>query len=127
MNEMERKYFNILVVGKGKEYLQPLEKEVFETFTENDLYFGVSEGFAAAEITDVIISIGADVVAGLSTYYIVKLIDKIYQIKSKAEKEGQRFNIQINVKFNSNFYIGSDCNEIKQVIEKIKKQSVGDE
>lgn len=118
MNEIDKKYFKISVVGKGKEYFQSLQKEEEKVFSDKHLYFGIGEGFSAPEITQVLISIGSSVIAGLSTYYIVKLIDKIYKIKSDAEEKGQKFNITVSIEINNNIYSSSNVNEIKQIIEK---------
>ena len=117
MNDIDKKYFNICVVGKGKEFFEPLLKEEQSAFKEKDLYFGISEGFSAPEITNVIISIGGSVVAGLSTYYISKLIDKIFNIKNNARKSGQEFNIQINIEINNSYYTSSEPSEVKKFIK----------
>jgi len=97
MNDYDLKSFNILVVGPGKEYFVGVCDSEQEVFNEKDLYFGVSEGFSAPEITQVVISIGSNVIAGLSVYYISKLFDKILSAKSKAKKEGREFQISVSI------------------------------
>ena len=97
MNEYDLKNFEIHVAGVGKEYFQPIEVNESDTFREKGLHISVSEGFSAPEITKVIISIGANVIAGLSVYYIAKLFDKIFSAKEKAKKEGQEFEISVSI------------------------------
>ncbi|PAS34194.1 hypothetical protein CGT70_18595 [Vibrio cholerae] len=53
---------------------------------ENTLSLNVSEGYSAPAVTEVLISIGANVVAGLSVYYISKVFDKIFCAKAKAKE-----------------------------------------
>ena len=47
--------------------------------------------------SQVFISIGANVVAGLSVYYIAKLFDKIFSAKSQAKKDGCELEITVTI------------------------------
>lgn len=55
--------------GPGQNYFQPIRSEESEKFTEKGLYLSITNGFSSQEITQVLISIGSNVIAGLSVYY----------------------------------------------------------
>ncbi|EJB8445214.1 hypothetical protein MW350_004757 [Vibrio parahaemolyticus] len=97
MNDYDQKSLNILVVGPGKEYFDDVYQSESNEFRENDLYLNVSEGFSAPEVTEVLISIGANVVAGLSVYYISKVFDKIFKAKAKAKEQGREMQIHVSI------------------------------
>ena len=97
MNEYDLKSFNIQIVGAGKEYFEPIEDEESSIFKEKGLYLGITEAFASPDITQVIISIGSNVIAGLTVYYISKIFDKILSAKEKAKQEGRLFEISVTI------------------------------
>ncbi|KAF7783515.1 hypothetical protein PRUB_a3303 [Pseudoalteromonas rubra] len=97
MNELDLQSFNIKIIGPGREYFQPISSEEADNFSEKGLYLSITEGFSAPEVTQVLISIGSNVVAGLSVYYISKLFDKIFSAKAKAKKEGREIQISVSI------------------------------
>ena len=97
MNDYDLKSFNVMVAGKGKAYFEDLLKSEEDTFRDKDLHFTISEGFSTPEVTQVMISIGANVIVGLSVYYIAKIFDKIFTAKSKAKDEGQDLQIHVSI------------------------------
>ncbi|MBQ4859139.1 hypothetical protein V6260_14040 [Pseudoalteromonas aliena] len=97
MNELDLQSFNIKIIGPGQEYFQPIKSEEANNFSEKGLYLSISEGFSAPEVTQVLISIGSNVIAGLSVYYISKLFDKIFSAKSKAKSEGREIQISVSI------------------------------
>ncbi len=68
-------------MGPGKEFFDDVYQSEFSEFREHDLSLNVSEGFSAPAVTEVLISIGANVVAGLSVYYISKVFDKYLALR----------------------------------------------
>lgn len=97
MNDHDLKTFDIKVIGKGSEYFESIEKEESDTFEKKGLNIGITEAFSAPEVTQVLISIGSNVIAGLSVYYISKIFDKIFTAKEKAKKEGQELEISVMI------------------------------
>ncbi len=90
MNDYDLKTFDIKVIGKGSEYFESIEKEESDTFEKKGLHIGITEAFSAPEVTQVLKSIGSNVIAGLSVYYISKIFDKIFTAKEKAKKRRSR-------------------------------------
>ena len=125
MNDYDLKSFNILVVGPGKEYFSDLRNSEKKVFEEEELHFGVSEGFSTTEITQVLISIGSNVIAGLSVFYISKLFDKIFSAKSKAKKEGREFEINVSIQETIHIKNVESTIEIEKGIEIILVKKVG--
>ena len=97
MNEYDLKALNINVIGRGKEYFQPIQIEESDSFSHKGLHLSITESFSAPEVTQVFISIGANVVAGLSVYYIAKLFDKIFSAKSQAKNDGYELEITVTI------------------------------
>lgn len=97
MNDHDLKTFDIKVIGKGSEYFESIEKEESDTFEKKGLNIGITEAFSAPEVTQVLISIGSNVIAGLSVYYISKIFDKIFTAKEKAKQEGQELEISVMI------------------------------
>ena len=116
---IEDKSFEIMVVGKGKEFFEPISQENEATFTNNNLYLGVGEGFSAPEITNVMISIGIGVISALSAHYLVRLIESIFNVQCKAKDNGVNMTINVTI-VNGDQYIqlGSDKDQIKKRIIK---------
>lgn len=114
---IEEKSFRVLVVGPGKEFFQELKQENNQEFSDNDLYLSVGEGFSAPEITNVMVTIGAGVIIGVSTYCITKLIDSVFSAKKKAKECGVEMNINITINQGDQYIqIGSDQEQAKKVI-----------
>ncbi|HGF7156021.1 TPA: hypothetical protein AB5C39_004214, partial [Vibrio mimicus] len=97
MNDYDQNSLKILVVGPGKEFFDDVYQSESSEFREHDLDLNVSEGFSAPEVTEVLISIGANVVAGLSVYYISKVFDKIFSAKAKAKEQGREMHIHVSI------------------------------
>ena len=97
MKDYDSKCCTILVVGPGREYFEDVLVEESKNFEENGLELSLSEGFSSPEITQLMISIGSNVIAGLSVYYISKLFDKIFTIKKKAAESGKKFQINVTI------------------------------
>ncbi|MGS0497142.1 hypothetical protein ACU8V4_08035 [Pseudoalteromonas mariniglutinosa] len=97
MNDYDQNSLKILVVGPGKEFFDDVYQSESNEFRENDLYIDLSEGFSAPEVTEVLISIGANVVAGLSVYYISKVFDKIFKAKAQAKEQGREMQIHVSI------------------------------
>ena len=97
MNDYDQNSLNILVLGPGKGFFDDVYQSESNEFRENDLYLNVSEGFSAPEVTEVLISIGTNVVAGLSVYYISKVFDKIFKAKAKAKEQGREMQIHVSI------------------------------
>lgn len=117
---LEEKSFGILVVGPGKEFFEDFKQEHKEDLTENDLHLIVSEGFSAPEITNVMVTIGAGVIIGVSTYCITKLIDSVFSAKKKAKDGGVEMNINITINQGDQYIqLGSDQEQVKKSILKI--------
>ncbi|WP_299489654.1 hypothetical protein [uncultured Shewanella sp.] len=123
MNELDLQSFDIKVVGLGREYFQEIRSEEEKFFSEKGLYLSVSEGFSSPEVTQVIISIGSGVVAGLSVHYLIKLFDKIFLAKDKAKKEGRV--IQISVSIEEKIHINNVeiSTEIKKALDIVEIKS----
>ncbi|QEI11464.1 hypothetical protein [Cellvibrio japonicus] len=114
---IEEKSFRILVVGRGKEFFDEHMQEHTQELKDNDLYLGIDEGFSAPEITNIMVTIGAGVITGVSTYYITKLIDSIFSAKNKAKDSGVKMNINITInQGNQYIQIGSDQEQVKKEI-----------
>ena len=97
MQDYDSKCCNILVVGLGRDYFEDILVEESEKFEENGLVLSLSEGFSSPEITQLMISIGSNVIAGLSVYYISKLFDKIFTIKKRAAESGKKFQVNVTI------------------------------
>lgn len=114
---IEEKSFSILVVGPGREYFEELKQVHDEELNENNLYLNLSEGFSAPEVTNVMVTIGASVIAGVSSYYITKLIDSVFVAKKKAKESGIEMNINITINEGDKYIqIGSNQTQVKEAI-----------
>ena len=117
MNELDSCSFDIKVVGPRREYFQPIKSEEEGCFSEKGLYLSITEGFTAPEITQVYISIGSGVIAGVNVYYITKLFDKIFSAKVKAKQEGREIQISVSVKEKVHIKNVKSSIEIEKAIE----------
>ena len=126
MNEYDLKSFNIKVVGVGKEYFEPLKDEESGIFKEKGLYLGITEAFAAPEVTQVIISIGSNVVAGLTVYYISKIFDKILSAKKQAKKEGRMLEISVTISEKVTVRNIESISEIESALDIVIKKNVSE-
>ncbi|HDZ9338494.1 TPA: hypothetical protein RUZ93_003401 [Vibrio cholerae] len=97
MNDYDQSSLKILVVGPGKEFFDDIYQSESRQFREHALSLNVSEGYSAPAVTEVLISIGANVVAGLSVYYISKVFDKIFSAKAKAKEQGHEMHIHVSI------------------------------
>lgn len=117
---IEEKSLNILVVGPGREFFSDIAQDNQRKFADAGLSLGVSEGFSAPEITNVVVSIGIGVLSGLSTHYISKMVDSIFGAKKKAADSGVQMTINVTVNNGDQYMqVGSDRDTIKQEITKI--------
>lgn len=124
MNEYDLKALNINVIGRGKEYFQPIQTEESDSFSDKGLHLSITESFSSPEVTQVFISIGANVVAGLSVYYIAKLFDKIFSAKSQAKKDGCELEITVTIQDKVHIKNVESTIEIEKALEIVltKKQ-----
>ena len=124
MNDYDDKSFDIMVVGPGKEFFEELYGSEKGEFRNHDLYLRLREGFSSPEITQVLISIGSNVIAGLSVYYISKIFDKVLSARSEAKKQGR--DLQINVSVSDKIIIKDveNIQEIERVVDIVVKTKV---
>ena len=123
MNNYELNNFNMMFIGKGSEYFQSIENEESPTFQKNGLQIGVTEAFGTNEITQVAITIGSGVIAGLSVLYIKELFDKIFLAQKKAKEEGQELEISVRISEKVSIRNIESIQEIEKAMEIVVKKS----
>ena len=97
MNEHDSNSFNILIIGPGKDYFNGIIGSEIDTFEKNNLHLEIHEGFSGPEITQVMLSIGKNVISKLTNNYIITLFEKIFHAKERALNNKQIFQIHLSI------------------------------
>ncbi len=97
MNEHDSNSFNILIIGPGKDFFNAIIGSESETFKKNNLLLEIHEGFSGPDITQVMLSIGKNVISKLTNNYIITLFEKIFNAKERALNNKQILQIHLSI------------------------------